>query len=207
MNYRLLLLAWGLSAFLGTASASSMPQQSLKSFQRAVKTRVAKDQAARIALVKHSFDANKVASQSEKQRSKHHAKYRRLATRASDVDAANVKWLKQHVAKFGLPNPSEIGADTTERFFVLLVHADRDREFQKKCVELMESAPSEWQASYVQRLKFRASLPPPLRIKWPEEEDEKDAAVSKEVDWETIRLYLPDKKLGGFVLRVLGFGD
>jgi len=195
-----------LVALFGIEPAWAAPQQSLESFQRVVKDRTAKDQAARISLLKHAHELGEIDLSSEKKLSRHNLKHQRLLTRASDVDASNVKWLKKHVDKFGLPAPSVIGADTAERFFILVLHADRDREFQKRCLELMEASPTEWNRYYVQLLQSRSSGAPLMRLKFPEKTKRKEPVATDNADWETLRSYLPNKEHLSFVIRVFGFG-
>ena len=159
---RIHILTLCLIALGGNTSVYSAPQQSVESFQRQVKKRFNKDQAARIAM-------EKVLNKQRPLSDKDHARHQRLAQRAIDIDAANTKWLKGHVSKFGLPSPSLIGADTSERMFILLIHADRDRKFQKQCVKLMEASPTDWSVRYPERLKTRLSFSAPLKLKQTDE--------------------------------------
>jgi len=175
---RIQIVAWCLIALGGSVPAYSAPQSAVEAFQRHVKQRFAKDQATRIAMEKAAPHANKDKPFGEKD----HLKHQRLAQRAIDVDAGNVKWLKKHVSKFGLPAPSLIGADTAERMFVLLIHADRDRKFQQECVELMEASPTEWPAKYPERLKTRLEFTAPLKLKQTEELEQPKSPAGEEQD-------------------------
>ena len=159
---RIHILTLCLIALGGNTPAYSTPQQSIESFQRQVKKRFNKDQAARIAM-------EKISNKQKPLNSKDHARHQRLAQRAIDIDASNTKWLKSHISKFELPTPSMIGADTSERMFILLIHADRDRKFQKQCVKLMEASPTDWPARYPERLKTRLSFTKPLKLKQTDE--------------------------------------
>jgi len=55
-----------------------------------------------------------------------------------DLDHANTKWLKEVVDKYGWPGRSLVGDDGAHSAWLLVQHADKDREFQKKCLELMK---------------------------------------------------------------------
>lgn len=128
----------------------------LAGFQRQVQLRVARDQAARIGLRNVPRTISGEVDQKE---------HNRLMQRASDVDDENVAWLRKQVPKIGVPDPSVLGKKCTDGFFLLMLHADRDRELQRKCIGLMKKAPDQWPASYVELLERRASNPPPRKIK------------------------------------------
>ena len=84
----------------------------------------------------------------------------RLLKKASDIDANNLAWLKKQLSQHGFPKVSEIGRASADEWFLLLLHADRDKAFQKKCLDLMKQLPDEWGETYVTRLELRASSPP-----------------------------------------------
>ena len=160
-----LVLAWCILAIYGNSVTWAAPQQSVASFQREVKKRFNKDQTARHPLDKlmRREQEGKPLTEKDKHRKN------RLAQRAIDIDADNVKWLKKHLSKHGLPAPSLIGPDTTEHMFVMLIHADRNREFQKQCIKLMETAPDDWPARYPQTLKTRMAITASMNL--PQTED------------------------------------
>jgi len=84
---------------------------------------------------------------------------KRLEKRASDVDDENLAWLKKLIEAHGFPKSSEIGKKSADEFYLLVVHADRDREFQKDCLERMKEMPQQWPRGYVSALERRASFP------------------------------------------------
>lgn len=130
------------------------PSPALRKFKRELAKRASKDQAARIALNKFNVRAAKIGRERTDKR-----KYFRLAKRASDTDESNLKWLKEQIAKHGFPTPSQLGTQSTDYFYLLLLHADRDREFQKECVQRMREKDSEWPELEWRLLEKRASGP------------------------------------------------
>ena len=152
-------------------SSSVIAQQpTLAGFQRQVQRRVARDQAVQIGLQKVPRTNNGEVDQKERNR---------LMQRASDVDDDNVAWLRKQVSKLGVPDPSVLGKKTAEGFFLLILHADRDRELQQKCIGLMKNAPGQWPESYVKLLERRASNPPPVKIKLPPLNETKEGTDGK----------------------------
>ena len=116
-----------------------------------MKQRIGRDQAVRIALQKYSKRVLKAKKKVDRK------EWDKLAKRASDVDNDNLKWLKKQVADYGWPPLSTVGKRTAEEWFILVLHADRDREFQHRCVELMEKLPdSEILPGKIERLKTRS---------------------------------------------------
>lgn len=67
---------------------------------------------------------------------------RKLIDELAEIDEANTKWLKDVIDKHGWPGKSLVGDDGASATWLLVQHADRDREFQKKCLTLMEAMPS-----------------------------------------------------------------
>jgi hypothetical protein len=144
-----------LIVFNGSVSAQ---QPTLAGFQKQIQRRVARDQAVRVALQKVPPAKTGEADQKE---------LHRLMQRASDVDDQNVAWLRKQVSKIGVPDPAVLGKKCADGWFLLVLHADRDREFQRKCLGLMKKAPQQWPAAYVERLEQRTSLPEPKKITLP----------------------------------------
>ncbi|HZT43691.1 MAG TPA: DUF6624 domain-containing protein [Chthonomonadaceae bacterium] len=56
------------------------------------------------------------------------------------VDKDNTAWMKAVVAKYGWPGISLVGKDGSQAAWLLVQHADRDRAFQKHCLQLMQEA-------------------------------------------------------------------
>jgi hypothetical protein len=48
------------------------------------------------------------------------------------VDAANLAWLKAHIAEHGVPTVGDVGADGTAALWTLVQHADSDAGFQQQ---------------------------------------------------------------------------
>jgi hypothetical protein len=57
------------------------------------------------------------------------------------LDDKNTKRMKEIVDKHGWPGKSLVGEDGAQAAWLLVQHADRDREFQKRCLALMKAAP------------------------------------------------------------------
>ena len=62
-----------------------------------------------------------------------------VATRMK-VDKENREWLKEQIAEHGWLGKSQVGTDGAAAAWLLVQHADMDREFQKECLELMVAA-------------------------------------------------------------------
>ena len=128
--------------------------RTLENFQKELHKRVLRDQAVRKALIKFTSRAKQLNSTESDQK-----KLNRLMKRASDTDDKNLVWLKKHISKHGFPAVSRIGVKAADEFFLLVLHADRDRVFQKECLEQMKQMPDEWASSYCQLLKLRIGRP------------------------------------------------
>lgn len=63
-----------------------------------------------------------------------------IAEELQKVDEANTAWLKGVVEKHGWPGYALVGKDGAQAAFLLVQHADRDREFQRKCLDLLAAA-------------------------------------------------------------------
>lgn len=57
---------------------------------------------------------------------------------ARNVDRANLPKIEAIVHDHGILVPSEVGADVSEKFMTLVIHADGDRDFQEKVVSIAE---------------------------------------------------------------------
>lgn len=56
------------------------------------------------------------------------------------IDAENTAYMKTVIEKYGWPGKSMVGEDGALAAFLMVQHADRDPEFQKKCLPLLEEA-------------------------------------------------------------------
>jgi hypothetical protein len=108
----------------GTAAAGRPADPQLEELRAELHKRVAEDQDAR----KKVIDAVKAGR----------AQNDELNKKTAEIDAANTQWLKGVVEKHGWPGKSLVGAPGAHDAWLLVQHADRDREFQKKCLELMK---------------------------------------------------------------------
>ncbi|HEV3146532.1 MAG TPA: DUF6624 domain-containing protein [Gemmataceae bacterium] len=96
--------------------------------------RLKEDQAARMAIVewmkKQQFnDPEKLKKMDDEP----------IVKKLLEIDHANTKWLKDVVEKHGWPCRSMVGDDGAHSAWLLVQHADKDHEFQKKCLELMKA--------------------------------------------------------------------
>jgi DNA-directed RNA polymerase subunit RPC12/RpoP len=71
----------------------------------------------------------------------------KAAAHMTDVDAANTSWLKDVVDAVGWPGRSLVGDEGAHTAWMLAQHADHDRGFQRRCLELLQRAVSEGEAS------------------------------------------------------------
>lgn len=60
--------------------------------------------------------------------------------RLQAIDRANTKWMKKIIKKYGFPIKSLVCDDGVYAAFILVQHADLDREFQKSVLPLLEKA-------------------------------------------------------------------
>ena len=57
------------------------------------------------------------------------------------IDEAHTRELSTIIDEIGWPTKSKVGEDAAHAAWLLAQHADRDTEFQKRCLALMEAAP------------------------------------------------------------------
>src|SRR6516165_5364772 len=63
---------------------------------------------------------------------------KKLEAAYQDLDRKHTTRTKEIVDKHGWPGKSLVGADGAHDAWLLVQHADKDRAFQKRCLELME---------------------------------------------------------------------
>jgi hypothetical protein len=68
--------------------------------------------------------------------------YRAVVARVDQADRDNLKWLKAVVARHGWPAKSLVGTDAARDAWLLVQHADKDRDFQESCLKKMAALPS-----------------------------------------------------------------
>lgn len=57
------------------------------------------------------------------------------------IDINNTKKLKEIIDKQGYPTINKIGVEASDALWLLIQHADLDRDFQIRCLELMKEMP------------------------------------------------------------------
>ncbi len=65
----------------------------------------------------------------------------------TDIDRKNTARMKEIIDKHGWPGKSLVGDDGAHSAWLLVQHADKDREFQKQCLTLLERAVKAREAS------------------------------------------------------------
>ena len=64
-----------------------------------------------------------------------------------DIDARNTARMKEVVDKYGWPGKSLVGTDGSQKAWLLVQHADRDRDFQERCLPLLAEAVKKGEAT------------------------------------------------------------
>jgi hypothetical protein len=59
--------------------------------------------------------------------------------RVGKIDEDNTKWLRHVVEKHGWPTFTMVGKDGAHAAWLLVQHADKDRKFQRECLDLMKN--------------------------------------------------------------------
>jgi hypothetical protein len=67
----------------------------------------------------------------------------KLWAKVKAADDENIAWLKEIVHKYGWPSKRLVGPDGASAAWLLVQHADDDREFQRKCLDLMIQLPKD----------------------------------------------------------------
>jgi hypothetical protein len=65
---------------------------------------------------------------------------REVAQRAAAVDAENTARMRAIVEQYGWPTKAMVGSDGASAAWLLVQHADRDPEFQARCLPLLQAA-------------------------------------------------------------------
>ena len=121
--------------------AKSVKEPALR---RELLERVKADQDARMASIewmkRHSMIGGvDVATLSEELKSE----YERLGLAMKQADEENTKRLAEIVDQHGWPTITLVGPDGANAAWLLVQHADRDRPFQRKCLDLMTKLPKQ----------------------------------------------------------------
>jgi uncharacterized protein DUF6624 len=70
-----------------------------------------------------------------------------VVKRMNEIDHKNTDRIKQIVKQFGWPGKSLVGTDGANAAWILVQHADHDRPFQKRCLDLIEEAVKKGEAT------------------------------------------------------------
>jgi hypothetical protein len=140
-----MVLAWSLVMVgfaAGQEPGKAGPAVKEPELARELRARFQSDQATRKTwidfMVKHKL-AGKVDL--DKIDPKLAAEYKALAEKVRSEDRKNLLWLKGVVAKHGWPGKSLVGPRGARDAWLLVQHADSDRDFQKACLAKMEALP------------------------------------------------------------------
>lgn len=69
------------------------------------------------------------------------ARFKELGEQIAEEDKKNRLWLKSVIEKHGWPGKSLVGGQASVYAWIIVQHADQDRNFQKECLERMEALP------------------------------------------------------------------
>ncbi len=69
------------------------------------------------------------------------AEYTAVIEKLQSEDRKNLRWLKEVVSRHGWPGKSLVGSKSAHYAWLLVQHADSDREFQQTCLTKMEALP------------------------------------------------------------------
>lgn len=94
--------------------------------------RVTEDQDARKKMIEWMAKHNTTDAEAAKKSADEP-----LVKKVWEIDKRNTEWLKNIVHEHGWPRRSLIGSDGAHNAWLLVQHADHDRAFQKKCLDLM----------------------------------------------------------------------
>lgn len=68
--------------------------------------------------------------------------FKKITETMAAVDQENLEFLKRLVGKHGWLSRTLVSADGAKAAWLMLQHADSDREFQKECLEMMKGLPA-----------------------------------------------------------------
>lgn len=68
------------------------------------------------------------------------ADFEKIAVVVNEIDTRNREWLATKIEELGWPGKSLVGEQAAHAAWLLVQHADGDREFQEKCLERMKAA-------------------------------------------------------------------
>ena len=103
--------------------------------------RVEEDQKARKQLI--DLQARQGGNDAEAAKKEVEAATKKM----QEIDASNTARMKEVVDKNGWPGKSLVGTDGAQKAWLLVQHADQDRDFQKRCLKLLAGAVKKGEAS------------------------------------------------------------
>jgi len=132
----------------------------LEKFKDQLQKRFTKDQGLRKALIRHQ---SKVVKENRQEAAA--VKENSLSKKVVKIDRQNLQWLKKQIDANGFPQYPVIGESAAQQFFVLIIHADRDPNFQLNCLSELKAEPSHWPESFAKTLALRLKLVNPRAFK------------------------------------------
>ena len=138
MKHLICVLACGVS-YVACAAEPTNP-----ALGKELLVRVMNDQHARHAFIafmsEHGSKANGVVVPADLA-DEDAAEFKSITEEMANVDAENTNWMKPVVTKHGWPTETLVGKDGAKAAWLLVQHADADREFQRRCLRLMTELP------------------------------------------------------------------
>jgi hypothetical protein len=134
-----------LCLFAFTARAAEEPKRSDvqdPDLRRELLRRTKVDQDARVAITDWlGKQGAKDALDKDHRTAKQNEEFEKLAAAAHKADSENTAWLKHVVENHGWPTRTLVGNDGASAGWLLVQHADANRKFQRKCLDLMVKLP------------------------------------------------------------------
>jgi hypothetical protein len=116
----------------GIAAADGSKSKYDETLRSELQRRVKEDQDARKVMIEWVKKQNTTDAEAAKKQAE-----QPVVHKVAEIDKANTEWLKSIVQQHGWPRASLVGADGAHNAWLLVQHADHDRVFQKKCLDLM----------------------------------------------------------------------
>lgn len=126
-----------------TFAEAEPPTIKEKTLAAELRSRVQSEQALRTAVVEFTI-AHKLTDGTmdpDKFGPRVAAEFKDLTDRLNGEDRQNLTWLKGVVSKHGWPGKSLVGGQGASDAWLLVQHADQDREFQRQCLNRMQALP------------------------------------------------------------------
>jgi hypothetical protein len=130
---------------LATNLATSAPDDGRPDTNKPERLKVAKE-GLRQELLKRTREDQDARKKLIELTSRRHAENDKALSESAefkslrDIDRKNTAWLKMVVTAHGWPGKSAVGEDGAQAAWLLVQHADHDREFQKQCLKLIQAA-------------------------------------------------------------------